>query len=145
MTILTRSSCTTDYNWLFTLHHESYFDVITRQFGCWNEDEQLDIFLNVWRSQNLAIISKAGKSVGMYVLNECEDYFWLAELQITKAHQNKGIGSKVIEMLLIKARTQGLPLRLRVLFENHRAKELYLRQGFYCISHTEYHYVMEAI
>ena len=144
MTIQTRSRYTTDYNWLLTLHRESYFDIITRQFGCWDEDEQLELFLDVWQSQNLVIIIKAGESVEMYVLDKYEDHLWLAELQITKLYRNKGIGTKVLEMLLMKAHAEGLPLRLRVLHKNHRAKKLYLQQGFDCISKSEHHYVMEA-
>lgn len=144
MTLKTRSSCESDYDWLFALHRASYFDVITRQFGCWDEDEQLRFFLDVWKSQNITVLIKNAKPVGMFQLNEYVDHLWLAELQVTTEHQNNGIGSEVIQMLLLKARTLDLPLRLRVLYENHRAEKLYRRRGFRQINNTEYHHVMEA-
>lgn len=144
MLFKTRPSCATDYNWLLTLHHESYFDVITRQFGSWDKEEQLEMFLKSWHSENLTITFNEGMPIGMFITKNFDNYLWLAELQISPTYRSKGFGSKIIETLLTNARQLSLPLRLRVLFKNHRAKKFYLQQGFINISQTNYHYVMQA-
>ena len=144
MSFKTRPSCAIDYNWLLTLHHESYFAVITRQFGSWDKEEQLEMFLKSWHSENLTILLNENKPIGMFIVNNFDKYLWLAELQISPKHQSKGFGSEIVQTLLANARQLNLPLRLRVLFKNHRAKEFYLQQGFISISQTNYHYVMQA-
>jgi ribosomal protein S18 acetylase RimI-like enzyme len=143
MVIQKRLVCQSDYDWLYRLHREAYLDLITRQFGNWNEEEQLGFFLNTWKSQAIKILTVDEEPVGMLLLNENVDHLWLAELQIAAKYQNNGIGSEVIQVLLIKACELGLPLRLRVLHENQRAQQLYQRLGFRRISGTEDHYVME--
>ncbi len=144
MPLKTRPSCATDYNWLLALHHESYFDVITYQFGSWDKKEQLKIFLKSWQSENLTIILNEDKPIGMFIINNFDNYLWLAELQISPTYQSKGFGSKIVQTMLTNARQLNLSLRLRVLLKNHRAKKFYLRQGFIKISQTNYHYVMQA-
>lgn len=144
MPLKTRPSCATDYNWLLALHHESYFDVITYQFGSWDKKEQLKIFLKSWQSENLTIILNEDKPIGMFIINNFDNYLWLAELQISPTYQSKGFGSKIVQTMLTNARQLNLSLRLRVLLKNHRAKKFYLRQGFINISQTNYHYVMQA-
>lgn len=144
MAFWVRSSIISDYEWLLALHYDSYFDVIMRQFGHWDKDEQLEFFLNVWQSKNLSIMLINEQPAGMFLLEEHCDHLWLAELQIETTFQNQGIGSEAIRMLQKKSYKLGLPLRLRVLFENHRAKKLYLKYGFSDISMTEHHYVMES-
>ena len=144
MLLKTRPSCATDYNWLLALHHESYFSVITLQFGTWDKEEQLEMFLKSWHSENLTIILNDNKPIGMFIVNNFDNYLWLAELQISPTFQSKGFGSRIIQTLLTNARQLNLPLRLRVLFKNHRAKKFYLQQGFISISQTNYHHVMQA-
>lgn len=144
MNIQTRPASKSDYDWLYQLHCEAYHDVITRQFGYWDADEELGFFKAVWESQALAVLIADETPVGIFLLNEYNDHLWLDELQIAAKYQNNGIGSQVVQTLLIKARKLGLPLRLRVLREN-RAYKLYQRLGFYPIGDTEHHHVMEAI
>lgn len=143
-TIQTRSVCVLDYDWLYELHRNVYMGVITRQFGYWDEEEQLKFFQNVWLSHNITVITIAKEPVGMFQLYQHVDHLWLAEIQIAAKCQNNGIGTKMILDLILKARKLNLPLRLRVLHENHRAQNLYQRLGFRHIADTEHHYVMET-
>ena len=143
-TIQTRSVCVLDYDWLYELHRDVYMDVITRQFGNWDEKEQLNFFQDVWRSHNITAIIIDKEPVGMYQLYQHDDHLWLAEIQIATKYQNNGIGAKVMVELITKAHKLGLPLRLRVLNENHRAQSLYQRLGFRHIKVTKHHHVMEA-
>ena len=67
---------------------------------------------------------------------------FLSEIQLLPAYQGKGFGSNLVRELIDDARTKCLPLRLRVLKQNH-ARELYLRLGFVETSEIETHYYME--
>ena len=145
MTIQQRSVSVLDYDWLFELHREAYMDVITRQFGTWDEQEQLKLFHETWRSHNVTVITIHKEPVGMFQYNQRNDHLWLAEIQIATKYQNNGIGTKVILDLILKARKLGLALRLRVLHKNHRAISLYNRMGFRQIGDTEHHHIMEII
>ena len=88
------------------------------EFGYWDIEEELALFQNAWRSQNISLIMMAKERVGMFILEEYDNHLWLAEIQITAQYQNRGIGAKVIQQLLAKARLQKMPLRLRVLHAN---------------------------
>ena len=142
--IQTRSVCVLDCDWLYDLHRDVYIDVIMRQFGSWDEEEQLNFFQNTWRSHNITVITINKEPVGMFQLYQHDNHFWLAEIQIATKYQNNGIGTKVIFDLILKARKIGLPLRLRVLHQNHCAQNLYKRLGFRHIKDTKHHYVMEV-
>lgn len=143
-TTQTRSVSILDYDWLYELHRDVYIDVITRQFGSWDEKEQMNFFQDVWKSHNITVITINKEPVGMFQLYQHNDHLWLAEIQIAAKYQNNGIGSKVIDDLIVKARKLGLPLRLRVLHKNHRAQSLYQRLGFRHLKGTKHHYVMET-
>lgn len=143
-TIQTRSVNMLDYDWLYELHRDVYIDVITRQFGDWDEKEQMNFFQDVWKSHNITVITINKEPVGMFQLYQRSDHLWLAEIQIATKYQNNGIGTKVIADLMNKARKLGLPLRLRVLHKNHRAQSLYQRLGFRHTKGTSHHYVMES-
>ena len=45
MNIQTRPARNSDYQWLLELHHTVYRDLITLEFGYWDEDEELGLFM----------------------------------------------------------------------------------------------------
>ena len=144
MAIHIRPACDSDYDWLYALNQEVYQDLIPLEFGYWDVEEELALFQKAWQSQNISLIIETGERAGMFILEEQDDYLWLAEIQITAMYQNKGIGTKVIQQLLAKARQQQTSLRLRVLHANHRAYQLYQRLGFRHIDSAKHHHVMQA-
>ncbi len=144
MAIHIQPACHSDYDWLYALNQEVYQDLIMLEFGYWDAEEELALFQNAWQSQNISLIMVAKERVGMFILEEHDNHLWLAEIQITAQYQNRGIGAKVINQLLAKARLQKMPLRLRVLHANHRAYQLYQRLGFRNIDRAKHHHVMQA-
>ena len=143
MTIQTRPVEHSDYDWLLDLHHTVYRELIINEFGYWDDDEELGLFLEAWETKTIDIIMQHGKSVGMFILDRKNDYLWLDEIQIDPQYQNQGIGTEIIVQLILRARKQNLPLRLRVLHANKGAYRLYQKLGFQQISHAEHHNVME--
>jgi ribosomal protein S18 acetylase RimI-like enzyme len=72
-----------------------------------------------------------------------EDEIFLARLYILPEYQGRGIGTQLIESLLVEARQEGLPVTLRVLTGNP-AKRLYERLGFETVEEAVTHYMMKA-
>lgn len=143
MKIQTRSARDSDYQWLLELHHTVYRDLITQEFGYWDEDEELGLFVKVWKSKSIEILMLDDKNVGMFIVDEYAGHWWLDEIQIDPRYQHQGIGTEVIRHLVARARTCHLPLRLRVLHANQGAYRLYQKLGFRQIDYARHHTVME--
>ena len=143
MNIQTRPARNSDYQWLLELHHTVYRDLITQEFGYWDEDEELGLFMKAWESKPIEILILDEKNVGMFIVDEHADHWWLDEIQIDPRYQQQGIGTEVIGQLIASARTHHLPLRLRVLHVNQGACRLYQKLGFRQIDRAKHHTVME--
>jgi ribosomal protein S18 acetylase RimI-like enzyme len=61
---------------------------------------------------------------------------------IEQAFQGQGIGRKVIEDIIEKARKENKKIELQVFKINTRAKKLYQELGFTVTGETELHYQM---
>lgn len=143
MTIQIRLAQNSDYAWLLDLHHTVYRDLIIKEFGYWDDDEELGLFLEAWETKKIEVIMVHRQPVGMFIVDQQKDCLWLDEIQIDPLYQNQGIGSEVIIKLVFKARELELPLRLRVLHANKDAYRLYQKLGFQNINCVEHHTVME--
>ncbi len=143
MDLYTRPAHAADYDWLLDLHHTVYRELIIEEFGYWDDDEELGLFLEAWETKNIEVIMKQGEAVGMFIVRAQEDCLWLDEIQINPQYQNQGIGSAIIARLIVRARKLDMPLRLRVLHANKGAYGLYHRLGFRQISRMEHHVVLE--
>ncbi|MBX3640271.1 MAG: GNAT family N-acetyltransferase [Nitrosomonas sp.] len=143
MDLYTRPAHAADYDWLLDLHHTVYRELIIEEFGYWDDDEELGLFLEAWETKPIEIIMKQDEAVGMFIVLPQEDYLWLDEIQINPQYQNQGIGSTIIAQLIVRARKLNMPLRLRVLHANSGAHRLYRKLGFRQISRVEHHAVLE--
>lgn len=143
MNIQTRPAQDSDYQWLLELHHTVYRDLITKEFGYWDEDEELGLFMKAWESKSIEILMLDGNHVGMFIVDEHTDHWWLDEIQIDPRYQHQGIGTEVIGQLIARTRACQLPLRLRVLHANRGAYRLYQKLGFCPIDRARHHSVME--
>lgn len=137
-----RSPTTADRPFLRDLHHRAYREVVTRQFGSWDEAAQ-----DAWFEQTLAqaevwIVAVGGTPVGAIALELEAGALHLVELQILPEWQNQGLGTALLRQQLERARSHGVALRLRVLHEN-RARHLYERHGLAVTGTTPTHYLME--
>lgn len=67
--------------------------------------------------------------IGRLLLNRGESEFTLVDIALLPAHRSAGIGTHLIEGLLLEARTAGKPVRLNV-WHSNPARNLYQRMGF---------------
>lgn len=143
MDITFRRSDEVDKEYLRGLHKRCYYDVVSRQFGRWDEEVQARFFEMNWNPGKFQIIESKGADIEALAYEMKSDHMFLTEIQIDTPYQGKGIGTRLINKVISEAKAKDLPLRLQVLKENDKAKKLYLRLGFRQVSETETHIVME--
>ena len=108
MTIRIRPVEQSDYDWLLDLHHTVYRELIINEFGYWDDDEELGLFLEAWETKKIEIIMRQDLAVGMFILDKKDGYLWLDEIQIDPQHQNQGIGTEIIKLGRRTKATEGL-------------------------------------
>lgn len=123
------------------IHHAAYREVVTRQFGGWDEAMQDGFFLKEWQPSEIHFVRAEGREIGIIQRRVHADHIEIAELQILPEFQGKGIGSRLIRAEIDAANRAGLPLKLQVLKEN-RAQHLYRRLGFEDTGSTDTHIIM---
>jgi ribosomal protein S18 acetylase RimI-like enzyme len=139
-----RAATEDDKDWLYDLKVDAYHQVVERQFGSWDHRLQRQMFDDAWKPRSFSVISMDGTDVGLLVVEDRDKEVWLAEIQVSPAARNRGLGSHIIRDLVERARTDGKPLLLQVLQANHRATSLYERLGFSRVGQTGTHYVMRT-
>ena len=107
----------------------AYRDVVIHQFGTWDDNHHNRRFDDKWLYGGFEVVELAGESIGAIWTTYEASYVRLRDLFLVPAFQGRGIGSRLMNDELTKARRLGKPLRLRVLKEN-RARALYRRLGF---------------
>ena len=124
------------------LHREAYEDVVTRQFGCWDEARQRSLFDAKWDPARFQVVVADSRTVGLLAIERRADGVFVHEIQLLPVAQGRGIGRGLMEEVQSVAAAAGLPVRLRVLRLN-RARSLYERLGFCVYDETDTHFLME--
>ena len=126
------------------LHKAAYQDVIIRQFGQWDDEIQSLLFSQKWVPEEFEILQMDGCPIGCIRVEDHPDHVLLAEIQILPEFQGHGLGSKLIQNEIARARGLHKPVRLQVLTSNHRARDLYLRLGFEINGTTDRHFILSV-
>ena len=130
-----------DEAFLRHLNQLAYEPVVVAQFGCWDPVKQKGFFDAKWATQRYSLIIVEGTPIGAFTSARTESSLTLLDLLVLPTHQNRGVGTRVVQQLQGEARTRQLPLLLQVLHLN-RARSLYERLGFRVFETTETHYRM---
>jgi ribosomal protein S18 acetylase RimI-like enzyme len=80
-----------------------------------------------------SVVEIEGERAGRLRVVRAPDHMELAGIQLLPAHQGHGIGTYLIEQFLVEARNAGLAARVRVAYDNPRARALYERLGFVAV------------
>lgn len=132
-----------DKEYFRALNRACYEDVVSKQFGPWDDEHQNRSFEMKWPENNFRKIYVGDDLVGGVWVDDNSDFLQLREIQIHPKYQGKGIGTDVVKLEIEKSRRAGKPLRLRVLFMN-QAIDLYKRLGFVVVGENEHQYIMEC-
>jgi len=103
----------------------------------WNEQ----LFRQTFNPEQIQIVLLYQFAVGMVQVAIRQEELYLANILVTPAFQNLGIGTQIIEKVIALGTKLRLPVKLHVLKYN-RARRLYERLGFTEIGEIETHYVM---
>lgn len=124
-----RAATPADDAFLRRLDRAAYEALTVRLFGAWDEAKQRARMDYKLRELSFRIIELEGQAVGAVATSVRDDHVFLHELMILPEHQNRGLGSLVLQREMRNARALGKPLRLHTARLN-RAQELYERHGF---------------
>jgi len=119
------------------------FRVYVDQVWPWDEEEQRRLHERRFRTQGFRVVCVDGTDVGIMTVDVAADCVRVNQLFILPEHQGKGIGRECILRVQDEARALGLPVRLRVMKVNPRARAFYERLGFVVVGDTETHDLME--
>jgi GNAT superfamily N-acetyltransferase len=104
-----------------------------------DEEAQREIHNERFQAQEFRVISAGGVDVGVMALEQSGDCVKLNQLYLLPEYQGRQIGRQSMLLVMEQARELGLPIRLRVLKNNPRARAFYERLGFGCVGETDTH------
>ena len=130
-----------DIEFVFHLMKVALGPHIVATWGEFDEAAQRARFDRVTRVGDHKIVEVAGTPIGCICALDKEHELHIVRIFLLPEHQNRGIGTRIIEDLLASAKVKGVPARLRVLKANPACR-LYERLGFRIIDETETDYEM---
>lgn len=136
-----RQATTADYDFLYQLHRSTIKPYVAALWG-WKEAWQQEYFQKKFDPTNRQIIQINGEDIGVLILDIKEHEYFISLIELCPDFQGKGIGTSIINRAIKEAHARNLPVTLRVLKSNKRARQLYEKLGFIVINEEKYHYQM---
>ena len=96
----------------------------------WEEDAQRKLHDERFDAGGLEVLLDGEERAGFLKVRREADGLHLVSVFLLPPWQSQGIGTSIVEGLQREASQAGIPLRLRVLKANVRARALYARLGF---------------
>ena len=129
-----------DYEFIYNLKKEVYYDYIIKYYGEYNEQDQRERFnqrINEIKDDTYIIYYRKVR-IGFYTLRDYEDYLELENICIMKQFQGLGLGTKVLKDI-IKSTNKEIKLQY---FKDNPVYKLYEKLGFTVDGENENHYTM---
>lgn len=117
-----------DYDFAIALYLESTKPLLVA-LGLWDENRVVDRFWDGFKPENVQVICSNGANVGWMQISESPDGLRVHQIHLIDAIRNHGIGTRLIERILDRARNNGSKVALNVIRGNP-AIALYDRLGF---------------
>ena len=124
-----------DYDFAAALYFESTKRLLTA-LGRWQERRVVARFRRAFKPEQTQVICSGGTDIGWMQVSQTTDGFHLHQLHIVDRFRNRGIGTRLINALLDRARALGQPVALNVIRGNP-AFSLYRRLGFRVVGEDE--------
>jgi ribosomal protein S18 acetylase RimI-like enzyme len=119
-------------------------EFIIATWGAWNEARVQSESAETSRSPNAQVIQIGDLSVGVFVVARDPTYIQLEQIYLLPEYQRMGIGTTLLNNLIVEASQSKIPIRLRVMTINP-AKKLYERVGFVVSESTPDFFLMEKV
>jgi ribosomal protein S18 acetylase RimI-like enzyme len=104
----------------------------------WDEKTQQRLFLESYEADRVQVITSNGLEIGFLKIEERPGALSLELIEILPEYQGRGIGRALIREVIAR----GVPVELRVLKVNPRARALYERLGFQVTGASSTHFYM---
>ena len=117
-----------DFEFAWTLYRD-LMKPMTEVFLAWNDEKQRAVVTRDLDSGEARIIEAEGGEVGWLHVREAAAEIELCQLYLIPEMQNRGIGTAIVEDLVVRADGAAKAVTLEVL-RNNRARQLYERLGF---------------
>jgi GNAT superfamily N-acetyltransferase len=125
----------------YSVKRAAFRDYVEQIWG-WSEEEQRRLHDQRFGFHHFQIIRAGGADVGVLATSLSADFVSVHQLFIVPEHQGKGIGRQCMRRVMDAAAALRLPVCLRVLKINPRARVFYERLGFVCTEETTTHHLM---
>jgi GNAT superfamily N-acetyltransferase len=109
----------------------------------WDEDRERRRHLERFAAQDFWIVSFDGVDVGVMATVVAPDCVKVNQLFLVPEYQGRDLGRQCMRVVMHEAQGLELPVRLRVLKVNPRARVFYERLGFARTGETATHDLME--
>ncbi len=97
-----------------------------------------DLFRENYDPESIDVIEVENKAIGFTKLVHNVDELYLAEIQIDRLYQNRGIGTSIINAAIAESKKHAKRITLNVI-KGNPAENLYKRLGFEIYEETETH------
>jgi N-acetylglutamate synthase-like GNAT family acetyltransferase len=139
-----RKATTSDSEFAYQTKKAAFRQYVERVWG-WDEEEQRRLHARRYALQEFSVIQLSGVDVGIMAINRESDCLKLNQMFVLPEYQGRGIGTACTMRVIEDAAASELPVRLRVLKVNSRAKTFFQRLGFRRVSESDTHVLMERL
>jgi GNAT superfamily N-acetyltransferase len=136
-----RTGTAADLEFLYDLLKVALGPYVEQTYGAWDDAAQRRRFAARTRPESHQIVELGGRPVGCLFVQRTPEAVKLNRVFLLPEIQRRGIGTRLVRRVMREARSEGLPVTLRVLKVNP-ARRLYERLGFDVVGETETHVLM---
>jgi ribosomal protein S18 acetylase RimI-like enzyme len=130
-----RPATASDFSFARTLYMASMKPLLTA-LDAWDDARAYATFSEYFKQDEVRIITVNGADIGWIQVSEANGEIHLDQLHLVEPFRDQGIGTRLIEQTMEKARQQNKPVRLSFVRGN-RAVALYERLGFRIVGSDE--------
>lgn len=142
MTIRFKKAEQEDSSFLLTLRKASMDIHLTRAGIVLTDDQHLARINEFFEDSNIIYLNE--EKIGLIKLGAFKERIHIRQFQLMPEFHNRGIGSKVLNVVIKKAKERRVSITLSVLIDNPAFK-LYQRNGFKVEHETELEYQMRWV
>lgn len=128
---------------LFDIHRRAMGPLVEQVWG-WDDADQRERFREFLDPKMQKIVVD-GEVVGLLDVDRADDGLFIGTIELIPEMQGRGLGSSILQLLLLEADAANVSVRLQVLKVNTRARRWYEALGFGTIGETETHHDMERL
>lgn len=136
-----RKAAQADVDFTFAVKEAAFREYVEKVWG-WDGADQRELHEVRFASKDVYIIQCHEIDVGYFSTSSTADWVRVYQIFILPEHQQKGLGSACMRLIVSDARAQKKAVRLQVLKINTRGIAFYERLGFKVVDEDDTHVQM---